>query len=97
MDWFLVVYFLVGGTWVDADKLEKEGWSPIIQPNYKICIEKMNETNERFIKIANYRDIELDIKFKCECKLNEEKPNIINCKKRNWFQKIYDKFFLINN
>ena len=96
MNWFIVVYFLVNGSWIESDKLDKEGWSAIVQPNYIICIEKINESNERFEKIADYRETELDIKFRCECRENIESPNIINCKERNWFQKIYDKLFLIN-
>ena len=95
MEWFIVVYFLVNGSWIEADKLNKEGWSPIVQSHYNICIEKINDTNQRFIKIADYREIELDIKFKCECRENLERPEKINCKKRNWFQKIYDNLFLI--
>ena len=95
MEWFLVVYFLVNGSWIEADKINKEGWSPIVQPTYNVCIEKINDSNERFRKIADYRETELDIKFKCECKKNNESTNIINCKERNWFQKIYDKLFLI--
>ena len=95
MEWFLVVFFLVNGSWIEADKINKEGWSPIVQPTYNVCIEKINDSNERFRKIADYRETELDIKFKCECRKNNESTNIINCKERNWFQKIYDKLFLI--
>ena len=95
MEWFLVVYFLVNGSWIEADKINKEGWSPIVQPTYNVCIEKINDSNERFRKIADYRETELDIKFKCECRKNNESTNIMNCKERNWFQKIYDKLFLI--
>ena len=95
MNWFIVVFFLVNGSWVDADKLNKEGWSPIIQPTYEICINKINESNNRFKKIADYREIDLDIKFQCECRKNIDNPKEINCKDRNWFQKIYDKLFLI--
>ena len=95
MNWFIVVYFLVNGSWIEADNLEKEGWSPISQPNYEVCTRKINESNIRFKKIAEYREIEVDINFKCECRENIEKPNEINCKPRNWFQKIYDKLFLI--
>ena len=95
MSWFIVVYFLVNGAWIEAEKLEKEGWSKIVQPNYLICIEKINESNERFRKIADYREVELDIKFQCECRENIENNNEINCQKRNWFQKIYDKLFLL--
>ena len=95
MEWFLVVYFLVNGSWIEADKINKEGWSPIVQPTYSVCIEKINDSNERFRKIADYRETELDIKFKCECRKKNESTNIINCKERNWFQKIYDKLFLI--
>ena len=95
MNWFIVVYFLVNGSWIEADQLQKEGWSPISQPSYEICIKKINESNNRFNKIAEYREIEVDIKFKCECRENIESKDIINCKERNWFQKIYDKLFLI--
>ena len=63
MEWFIVVYFFVKGSWIEADLLGKEGWSPISQPNYKICIQKIRKSNERFIKIAEYRETELDIKF----------------------------------
>ena len=42
MNWFIVVYFLVNGSWIEADKLNKEGWSPITQPNYEVCIQKIN-------------------------------------------------------
>ena len=91
MNWFIVVYFLISGAWVEADKLNKEGWSPIIQSKYKIFIEKINESNNRFIKIAEYRNVEVDIMFKCECRINIEQPNEINCKPRNWFQKILDE------
>ena len=92
MNWFIVVYFLVNGTWIEGDKLGKEGGSPITQPDYNICIQKTNESNERFIKIADYREIEVDIKFECECRENLEKLNEINCKSRNWFQKLLDRF-----
>ena len=95
MEWFIVVYFLISGSWIEADKLDKEGWSAIIQPNYNICIEKVNQSNQRFQKIAEYRKTELDIKFKCECRKNINNPKEINCKDRNWFQKIYDQLFLI--
>ena len=95
MNWFIVVYFLVNGSWVEADKLGKEGWSPIIQPNYEICIQKINESNKRFNKIAEFREIEVDINFKCECKKNIKQPNEINCKSRNWIQKIWDNLILI--
>ena len=96
MNWFIVVYFLVNGLWIEADKLEKEGWSPIAQSSYEICIKKINESNNRFNKIAEYREIEVNINFKCECRENTNKPSEINCKSRNWFQKIYDKLFLIH-
>ena len=96
MNWFIVVYFLINGSWIEADNLKKEGWSPIEQPSYEICIQKINESNKRFIKIAEYRETELDIKFQCECRQNIDKPNKINCKNRNWFQKIYDRLFLSN-
>ena len=95
MNWFIVVYFLVNGSWGHADKLDKEGWSPILQPTYEVCINKINEYNNRFKKIADYREIDLDIKFQCECRKNIDSPKEINCKARNWFQKIYDKLFLI--
>ena len=90
MNWFIVVFFLVNGSWIEADKLNKEGWSPSLEPNYKICLQKTTESNERFKRIADFRETELDIKFKCECRKNIEKPNEINCKPRNWFQKIWD-------
>ena len=95
MNWFIVVYFLINGSWIEADQLNKEGWSPSIQPNYETCIQKINDSNERFKKIAEYREIEMNIKMQCECRKNIESPKIINCKERNWFQKIYDKLFLI--
>ena len=41
MNWFIVVYFLVNGSWIEADQLEKEGWSPISQSSYEICINKL--------------------------------------------------------
>ena len=41
MNWFIVVYFLLNGTWIEADKLGKEGWSPITQANYEVCIKKI--------------------------------------------------------
>ena len=91
MNWFIVVYFLVNGSWIEADTLGKEGWSPIKQENYNICYEKVNESNNRFKKISEYREVELDIKFKCECRNDVENPNITNCKQRNFFQKIWDK------
>ena len=58
MNWFIVVYFLVNGSWIEADQLNKEGWSPIIQPDYKVCIQKIIESNQRFEKIADYREAE---------------------------------------
>ena len=45
--------------------------------------------------IAEYREIELDIKFKCECRKNLEQNEIINCKPRNWFQKLWNKLILV--
>jgi len=96
MNWFIVVYFLVNGAWIEAEKLDKEGWSSIVQSDYYTCLDKINESNARFKKIADYREIELDIIFKCECKKDVQNPDQINCKERNWIQKIYDKIFLIN-
>ena len=90
MNWFIVVYFLIDGSWIEADKLKKEGWSPIIQSSYAQCIKKIDDSNERFEKIADYREIELDILFKCECRINKENPNQINCKERSWIQKIWE-------
>ena len=75
MNWFIVVYFLVNGSWLEADQIEKEGWSPSVQPNYEICIERISESNDRFKKIAEYREIEVDINFKCECRENIEQTN----------------------
>ena len=95
MNWFIVVYFLINGSWIEADKLEKEGWSPITQPSYEICIQKINESNNRFKKIAEYREIDVDINFRCECRKNIEQPNKINCKPRNWLQQLWDKLILI--
>ena len=95
MNWFIVVYFLVNGSWIEADQIDKEGWSPSVQPNYEICIKRINESNNRFKKIAEYREIEVDINFKCECRKNTEQPNEINCKPRNWFQQLWDKFILV--
>ena len=95
MNWFIVVYFLINGSWIEADQLNKEGWSPSVQPNYETCIQKANDSNKRFKGIAEHRGIELDIKMQCECRKNIESPEIISCKERNWFQKIYDKLFLI--
>tara|TARA_Y100000590_G_C15533346_1_gene944044 strand:- start:531 stop:812 length:282 start_codon:yes stop_codon:yes gene_type:complete len=92
MNWFIVVYFLVGGSWIEADKLNKEGWSPIIQLTYDECLSKINESNTRFKKIADYRNVEVDIKFKCECRKNLDNSNKINCKPRNWFELLIDKF-----
>jgi hypothetical protein len=95
MNWFIVVYFLFNGAWIEADKLEKEGWSPTIQLSYEICIQKINESNNRFKKIADYREIEVDINFKCECRKNIEQPDKINCKPRNWLQQFFEKLKLI--
>ncbi len=95
MNWFIVVYFLVNGSWIEADQIDKEGWSPIVQENYEICIKRINESNNRFKKIAEYREIEVDINFKCECRENIEQPNEKNCKPRNWFQQLWDKFILV--
>ena len=94
MNWFIVVYFLVNGLWIEADQAGKEGWSPIIQPSYKICIQKINETNNRFKKISEYREIDVDINFRCECRKNIEQPNKINCKPRNWLQQLWDKLII---
>ena len=82
MNWFIVVYFLVSGSWVEADNIDKEGWSPIIQDSYYTCIEKINKSNERFRKIAEYREIKLDIKFTCECRENIDDSKTINCKEK---------------
>ena len=95
MNWFIVVYFLVNGSWVEADLIDKEGWSPSVQPHYEICIKRIKESNNRFKKIAEYREIEVDINFKCECRENIEQPYEINCKPRNWFQQLWDKFILV--
>tara|TARA_Y100000590_G_C15012063_1_gene748025 strand:+ start:238 stop:528 length:291 start_codon:yes stop_codon:yes gene_type:complete len=95
MSWFIVVYFLVNGSWIEADLLEKEGWSPIVQTSYKVCINKINESNKRFENIAIAKNSQLDIKFTCECRKNYQNPNKINCKERNWIQKILDKFNFI--
>ncbi len=95
MNWFLVVFFLVNGSWIEAEKLDKEGWSSTIQPSYKVCLNKMKEINNRFEDIAKYKKIELSIKFECKCLENINNLDIKNCKPRNWFQKkIFDRFFV---
>ena len=33
MKWFLVVYFLVNGEWIEAGKLNKEGWWAVEKEN----------------------------------------------------------------
>ena len=38
MKWFLVVYFVVGGEWVSAENLGKEGWYRIQYPDAESCI-----------------------------------------------------------
>ena len=53
-----------------------------------INAEKSFAERELLIK---QRETELDIKFICECRKNTESTNKINCKERNWFQKIWDK------
>ena len=41
MNWFIVVYFLINGSWIEADQLNKEGWSPIVfNLSYETCINK---------------------------------------------------------
>ena len=60
----------------------------------RINIIPVSELTDQHL-IAEYREIELDIKFKCECRENDGSKDIINCKERNWFQKIYDNLFLI--
>ena len=95
MKWFIVVYFLINGSWTEADKAGKEGWSPIDQPSYKVCMEKIYESNERFKKIADFKETELDIKFNCECRIDTDNTEEINCKERNWLQKILDKFIVL--
>tara|TARA_B100000686_G_scaffold334550_1_gene401965 strand:+ start:603 stop:893 length:291 start_codon:yes stop_codon:yes gene_type:complete len=94
MSWFLVVYFLVNGSWVEADLLEKEGWSPIHQENYEICIDKIKKANERFEKISEFKNVKLDIKFKCECRENQNNLDLIECKKSNWIKKFWDNLIL---
>ena len=44
MNWFIVIYFLINGSWIEADQLNKEGWSPSVQPNYETCIQKINDS-----------------------------------------------------
>ena len=95
MNWFIVVYFLVNGSWIEADKLNKEGWSSTLETNYENCAQKAYDANKRFERIAEHKKIELNIKMECECRINAENPDLIYCKERNWFQKIYDKLFLI--
>ena len=94
MNWFIVVYFLIGDSWINAEKLNKEGWSKIKQPNFAICLKKINEANKRFEKIAESKNTKLDIKFKCECLENVENIDQINCKPRNFFQRILDNLKL---
>jgi len=31
----------------------------------------------------------------CECRINNEKKDMIDCKPRNWIQKIWDNLILI--
>ena len=66
MKWFLVVYFLVNGEWVEAGKLNKEGWWAIEKESEKVCLEKMNFANYNLKRIADYRQIVPDVKFACE-------------------------------
>ena len=37
MTWFLVILFLVAGGGVEI----KEGWYPLKQPNYSVCVESV--------------------------------------------------------
>ena len=66
MKWFLVVYFLVNGEWIEAGKLNKEGWWAVEKESKQTCLEKMNFANNNLKRIADYRQIVLDTKFECE-------------------------------
>jgi len=74
-----------------SKQLSAQGHSITVIDQSSEFIQKINESNERFKKIADYRETKLDIMFKCECRKNLEQPDEINCKTRNWFQKIWDK------
>jgi len=66
MKWFLVVYFLVNGEWIEAGKLNKEGWWAVEKENKEVCLEKMNFANYNLKRIADYRQIVSNVKFECE-------------------------------
>ena len=45
----------------------------LFNPTTKFAFKKLMKPMNVFIKIADYREIEVDIKFECECRENLEK------------------------
>ena len=89
MNWFIVVYFLINGSWLEADQLKKEGWSPIVQPDYEICIQKINDltkddtqTKKKLSKKSNFILVISDFYYE-ESAINLKKDLVKKTKMNN--------------
>ena len=69
MKWFLVVYFLVGGSWYPGEVIEPDGWSSIEHSTKEECEKRRDFMNEGF----DNSDFKGLIKGVCQ----KESPNSI--------------------
>ncbi len=55
MKW-LVIYFLISGSWVAGDFVKSEGWSSVEYPTEAECREHADYVNQNFRASENFSD-----------------------------------------
>ena len=64
MEYLLVVYILMNGTWVRGDELE--GWASIAYPSEQICLERKATAEALQVELKTRNPRAHDKRFECE-------------------------------
>ncbi len=64
MEYLLVVYFLMGGVWIQGDELE--GWGAIAYPTEAICLERKARAEAIQIDLERVNPRAIPKRYACE-------------------------------
>lgn len=64
MEYLLVVYFLMGGVWINGDEIE--GWGAIAYPTEAICLERKTRAEEIQVDLERVNPHAIPKKYACE-------------------------------
>ncbi len=68
MEYLLVVYFLMGGVWINGDELE--GWGAIAYPTEAICLERKARAEAIQIDLERVNPRAIPKRYACEQREN---------------------------